>query len=63
MKTDLNFFGMKRPGGSSEAEGKRRAVTPGSAEWLKMDRPKSKVKILGFISFSQGSKSGFPVTR
>lgn len=50
MKNDLNFFGMKRPGGSSEAEGKRRAVLPGSAEWLNMDRPRSLVKVLGFIS-------------
>lgn len=62
MKTDLNFFGIKRFGGSSEANGKRRAVKPGSLEWLHMDRPHSLVRVIGFISPSQGSKSGFLVT-
>ena len=63
MKNQLNFFGMKRLEGSSEASGKRRAVKPGSPEWLSMDRPQSLVRVIGYISLPQGSKSGFPVTR
>lgn len=63
MKNNLNFFGMPRLGGSSEASGKRRAVKPGSTEWLEMDRPNSLVKVIGYISPSQGSKKAdYPLT-
>jgi len=63
LKEQLNFFGMARTEGPSEGVAKRRAVKPGSEEWLNMDRPGSLVKLLGFISPSQCSKRGFSVIR
>lgn len=47
------IFGL-RGEGSSEAQGKRRSVKPGSPEWFGMDRPRSLCRVLGFIpSFQQ----------
>jgi hypothetical protein len=49
LKGNLNFFGLPRLGGSSAPERQRRAFKAGSEEWLKMERPGSLVRVLGFI--------------
>ena len=54
LKGQLNVFGFTRHEGPSEGSAKRRAVKPGSEEWLLMDRPNALVKVLGFISPSKG---------
>lgn len=54
LKEQLNVFGIARHGGASEGVAKRRAVKPGSAEWMNLERPGSQVRVVGFISLSSG---------
>jgi hypothetical protein len=54
MKTELNFFGLPRIGGSSAPERKRRQVN--LADLKKMERPKSLVRVIGYISPLTGKK-------
>ena len=64
LKEQLGRLASSCTEGASEAEGKRRAVMPDMDKFLKMDRPGSLVKVLGFILFSPGQlKRGFGLWR
>jgi len=60
LKDQLKSLARCRHEGASEDEVKRRAVKPGSIEWLNLERPGSLVRILGYISLSSGQlKRGY----
>lgn len=64
LKEQLSRLANSRHEGASEAESKRRAAKPGSAEWFALERPGSLVKVLGFVSLSPGLlKRGFGLWR
>lgn len=50
MKDQLNFFGLSRLGGSSEAKGKRRAVKPTRHKREYEEEPLERPVVIGYLS-------------
>ena len=54
LHQELNFFGLPRLGGPSEPERKRRQIN--LDELRQMERPRSLVKVIGYISLLTGKR-------